>query len=343
MRKHKFWMLWKTPMSLLVGLAGVGFATTVALGLPTCEAPCEEPATTSGTQPFTVTFLGLKWDGNHVTFTYEVCKPETPETTQKDLSHFVVSLDQLGECVPEDAEICNLLVSAKFDDESVDALCGTDPTTGVFGVKINTPEGYGSGCHVYEFTLDASQLKEGFTICADGCVLVATKAGNQDVRTDKNGQLPQDGLPGYACVPGPVCCQVTACTLSQGYWKNHPENWPSDVLENGLTLGTVNYTQAQLLRILDQPVEGNGLISLAHQLIAAKLNVNNGASCQVADNAIALADALIGNLVVPPVGKDSLAPRETSDLTAKLELFNTGNLTGCPGHCEDEQPLPPQP
>src|SRR5436190_2624835 len=65
----------------------------------------------------------------------------------------------------------------------------------------------------------------------------------------------------------------TNCTYTQGYWKNHEEAWPI----TSLTLGTVNYTKAQLLSILGQSVGGNGLISLVHQLIAAKLNIAQGA------------------------------------------------------------------
>src|SRR5262249_55866514 len=71
------------------------------------------------------------------------------------------------------------------------------------------------------------------------------------------------------------------CTFTQGYWKTHgpiptgnnTNVWPV----NNLTLGTVNYTDLQLLSILNEQANGNGLISLAHQLIAAKLNIANGA------------------------------------------------------------------
>ncbi len=117
------------------------------------------------------------------------------------------------------------------------------------------------------------------------------------------------------------------CTYTQGYWKNHPEAWPV----NALTLGSVNYNQAQLLAILNQPVRGNGLISLAHQLIAAKLNAANGADSSVVSGAFTSADALIGGLVVPPVGSGYLAPRSTSGLIGTLDNFNNG-VTG-PGHC----------
>jgi len=121
---------------------------------------------------------------------------------------------------------------------------------------------------------------------------------------------------------------IQDCTYTQGYWKNHPEAWPV----GNVTLGTVNYTQAQLLLIFNQPAAGNGLISLAHQLIAAKLNIAQGATPPASVvAAIASADALIGGLVVPPIGAGSLAPSSTSALTGTLDNFNQGIIG--PGHC----------
>jgi hypothetical protein len=119
----------------------------------------------------------------------------------------------------------------------------------------------------------------------------------------------------------------TNCTYTIGYWKNHTELWPV----TNLTLGTVNYTAAELLSILNQPVQGNGLVSLAHQLIGAKLNIANGADPTAASAAIASADAMIGGLVVPPVGGGYLDPSDTSGLTQTLDDYNNG-VTG-PGHC----------
>ena len=100
---------------------------------------------------------------------------------------------------------------------------------------------------------------------------------------------------------------------------------------SGLTLGGVAYTQAQLLAVFDTPVAGNGLISLAHQLIAAKLNIANGATGTAINSTIAAADALIGSLVVPPIGTGHLDPSATSALVTALTNYNEG-ITG-PGHC----------
>ncbi len=121
---------------------------------------------------------------------------------------------------------------------------------------------------------------------------------------------------------------IQDCTFTQGFWKTHPEAWPV----GSLTLGTVSYSAAQLILIFNQPAAGNGLLSMAHQLIAAKLNIAQGATAPAGVlAAIASADALIGSLVAPPIGAGSLSPASTSGLTSTLDDFNQG-ITG-PGHC----------
>jgi hypothetical protein len=131
------------------------------------------------------------------------------------------------------------------------------------------------------------------------------------------------------CIDQP--CGITGCTLTQGFWKNHAEDWAV----SSLTLGTVTYTQAQLLAILNQPVKGNGLVSLAHQLIAAKLNGANGATCKTVAKLIKDADAAIGALVVPTVGSGSLSTSSVGKLVSGLDDFNNGLLADCPGHCAE--------
>ena len=117
------------------------------------------------------------------------------------------------------------------------------------------------------------------------------------------------------------------CTFTIGYWKNHAEAWPVA----SLTIGTVNYTAAELLSILNEPAGGNGLLILAHQLIAAKLNIANGADGSFINATIAAADGQIGALVCPPVGSDSLPSATTSANAHTLDDWNNG-ITG-PGHC----------
>jgi hypothetical protein len=62
------------------------------------------------------------------------------------------------------------------------------------------------------------------------------------------------------------------CPLTQGFWKNH-------TIPTGLTLGGQLYTPAQLLTILQTPpAGGNAALILAHQLIAADLNIATGST-----------------------------------------------------------------
>jgi len=110
------------------------------------------------------------------------------------------------------------------------------------------------------------------------------------------------------------------CVHSQGYWKTHPTGWPA----SNLRLGNIIYSKTQLLAIWHKPAAGNGLISLAHQLMAAKLNVIAGAVAPASVTAaISAADALIGTRIIPPIGTGYLQPRTTSSLTDDLEEFNT--------------------
>jgi len=109
--------------------------------------------------------------------------------------------------------------------------------------------------------------------------------------------------------------------------------WPLTTL----TLGTTAYADGRLRCVLDTPADGNGLISLAHQLIAAKLNVaKNGEPPASIATCISDADLLIGDLVVPPVGSGFLDPTATSALTSCLTSYNEGAVG--PGAC-----LPPDP
>jgi hypothetical protein len=131
-----------------------------------------------------------------------------------------------------------------------------------------------------------------------------------------------------ACATLP-CNPGQNCTYSQGYWKNHSDTWPLQ----SLTLGAVSYSESQLLQILNRPAQGNGLVTLAHQLIAAKLNTANGADPTVIQQTVIDADSMIGDLIVPPVGTGYLSPSQTSALTDTLTEYNEGTIG--PGHCDD--------
>jgi hypothetical protein len=129
-----------------------------------------------------------------------------------------------------------------------------------------------------------------------------------------------------------VTLETQDCTYTIGYWKNHTEQWPASCFP--MQLGNNFYTAAEALAILNTSAAGNGAISLAHQLIGAKLNVCQGANPAAAAACINAADALLatcGADKVPPSGTCSLSPGSTSATNQCLENYNEG-LTG-PGHC----------
>jgi ferredoxin len=138
-----------------------------------------------------------------------------------------------------------------------------------------------------------------------------------------------------AGITTPVCplpLPIVGCTHTIGFWMTHPADWPVTTL----TLGSVSYDQSQLLQILSQPPRGNGLVQLARQLIAAKLSVATGATTPAGvANDITIADTLIGNLVVPPVGAGYLAPGITSGLVTDLDTYNNGLAEGGAPHCDE--------
>jgi hypothetical protein len=139
-----------------------------------------------------------------------------------------------------------------------------------------------------------------------------------------------------------------ACTFTFSDWRlllgtechgqdframTEADTWPVA----SLTLGSVTYFDLQLGCILGTPANGNGLIELAHQLIAAKLNAaKNGSVPASVATCVADADALIGGLVIPPVGIDFLDPSATSALTTCLANYNEGAVG--PGSCGEPDP-----
>jgi hypothetical protein len=131
------------------------------------------------------------------------------------------------------------------------------------------------------------------------------------------------------------------CTRTQGYWGSSPAGQARLIVligVSGMDLGNVHYTATQIDEILDASVVGNMLKNIAHQLIAAKMNVLNGASDASIAADIVTADSLIGDLVVPPVGSDIVLSSSTLGMQMetvkdRLQDFNQGNL-GVP-HCND--------
>ncbi len=111
------------------------------------------------------------------------------------------------------------------------------------------------------------------------------------------------------------------CPLSQGYWKNHPDDWPVE----DLTIGGIFYDKATLITILKTPPKkGNSYLILGHQLIAALLNIANGSNPGFINDTLAAADAaLTGVDLTSEFQKDS----GMNALASILDDYNNRELT----------------
>jgi hypothetical protein len=140
-------------------------------------------------------------------------------------------------------------------------------------------------------------------------------------------------------------CGGVTCTSPWCVWaQNFPASAGCDIQPavdypwpvNSLTLGSINYSICELISILNSNLfsTDNALILIAREQIAAKLNIARGADGSVVTQAMSDADALIGSLVIPPVGDGFIATTaSTTALIESLKDYNYGR-TG-PGACPD--------
>jgi hypothetical protein len=117
------------------------------------------------------------------------------------------------------------------------------------------------------------------------------------------------------------------CTLTQGYWKTHPDNWPV----SNVAIGGVIYEKDAAIALLETSTGGDATIILAHQLIAAKLNILSGADPVSVSPVIDDADAF---LAAHPVGSNPENPEreQAVSLATILDAYNKGEIG--PGHCD---------
>lgn len=123
------------------------------------------------------------------------------------------------------------------------------------------------------------------------------------------------------------------CTRTQGYWGSSPAGKLRliELVGSGLSLGNRTYTATEMASIFNTPAGGNALISLAHQLMAAKLNILNGTNNSQVGTFITQAENLIANLIIPPIGSDFVANSSTLGqqmdvVKTALDDYNNGKL-----------------
>ncbi len=186
------------------------------------------------------------------------------------------------------------------------------------------------GVAPYSYSVSTGTLPAGLTLDANTGEIsgTPTAAGTSNFTITATDENDCTGSRDYSIT---VDLQVEFnCPHSQGYWKNHPDAWPVE----SLTLGSQSYTKAELLQILRTPVGGRGgadaSLILAHQLIAAKLNIANGSDPAPVGSVISAADALLsayGGKLPYRVKTSSSAGQAMRTAGDVLDRYNNGKLT----------------
>ncbi len=116
-------------------------------------------------------------------------------------------------------------------------------------------------------------------------------------------------------------------TGTPGYWKNHPEAWPVDMLE----IGGINYTKEDAIGMMMLPIKKYKWFTMFNSLVAAKLNVLVGAGDTVIADYIAAADIWLVETTYKE-SKANLDPWQIDgeDINSMLDDYNNGLLEGAP-------------
>ena len=131
----------------------------------------------------------------------------------------------------------------------------------------------------------------------------------------------------------------TGCTLTQGYWKTHSIKGPAKKADPAWDLvggpnATFYSSGKTWYQVFWTPPAGNAYYNLAHQFMAARLNVLSGASTTAeVDASLAYAQTFFSTYT--PSSKLSSTVRNLALKNAgTLDNYNNGAIG--PGHCDED-------
>jgi hypothetical protein len=130
----------------------------------------------------------------------------------------------------------------------------------------------------------------------------------------------------------------TGCTLTQGYWKTHSSFGPAPyddtwaLLPNGANT-TFFLSGRTWYQVFWTPPAGNAYYNLAHQYMAARLNILNGASTTPAVQSALAAATTFFNTYGPNATLTRQQRQQVLGWASTLDAYNNG-VTG-PGHCSE--------
>ncbi|VXB72964.1 hypothetical protein [Massilia sp. 9I] len=127
-------------------------------------------------------------------------------------------------------------------------------------------------------------------------------------------------------------CPPKGCVRTQGYWGNKPGVvWPRGYSRNASFFRSGLTWQ----QVLDSPVRGDAYFILAHQYIAAVLNIGAGASAPNSLRSIVLASGAWFASAVPGTCVKGACQLQRS-WGSVLDEYNNGDYPGAPKHCDED-------
>ena len=176
---------------------------------------------------------------------------------------------------------------------------------------------------------------------------------------DDQNDTAETGNDGHSVTTDVTC--DNSCTLTQGYWKTHNDSFKGgaptdDNWDNITTLAELSgfFTTVNSYPVIGPNVppftwfsvfwtapKGNAYYNLAHQYMAAKLNILNGATAPAAvASAITSAEDFFDSYTpasFAALGKKHALRTQVVGWAGTLGSFNEGTIG--PGHCDEQNPL----
>lgn len=123
------------------------------------------------------------------------------------------------------------------------------------------------------------------------------------------------------------------CTLTQGYWKTHASGKKYDTRWDGMQDAAFYGSGQTYLEVLKTaPKGGNAYYILAHQFIAAKLNMKEASSTPEVTEAFNKAEAYF-NASTPENPYETVDRAQLVEWADLLTAYNEGKIG--PGHCDE--------
>lgn len=133
----------------------------------------------------------------------------------------------------------------------------------------------------------------------------------------------------FSVTPAFACYDCGPGVGTPGYWKNHPEAWPVDVV----TLGGVTYTKTAAIEIMNRPVQKDKTITMFKAAVATYLNLADGNCAPCIEDWLAEADEWLGEF---PVGTGITGNTEAwqyshgEKIYWMMDAYNNGLLCAAP-------------